>query len=185
MLSRQVTIALFLASIPAAPAWGSVIVSFDPTPTYATVGQTFDVRIVANIPASEAVVGWGLDYIFGTPGIVVQQGFTIGSSWDPAPGTPDGDGLGGLAPMPEINGVWGTDITLVTLHLQAMASGQTTLIASDSNPPDLTEGFAIDPSLGGGFADVVYNTGLIIVPEPATAGLIGLAGLPLLRRRRR
>ena len=86
--------------------------------------------------------------------------------------------------MPTGGGVWGNNIVLATIQLQGLAPGQTLLIASDSNPPDLTEGFAIDPALGGGFADVVYNDGLAIVPEPSVAGLLLLVALATCLRRR-
>jgi hypothetical protein len=164
-------------------ARADVTVWFDPTPRMAQVGDTFTINLVANIPQSQAVIGWGLDYIFPTPGLIAQVQFTIGPAWDPAPSTPDGDGLAGLVHFPPGEGVSGQNVLLATITFQALAEGQTALVASDDYPGDPTEGFAIDPALGGGFATVTYLDGLVIIPEPSASILLALAAAFLRRRR--
>lgn len=170
-----------LMAASSAPA--DIIVSFDPTPKSAGIGERFSIDLVANIPPGQAIIGWGVDYVFQTLGIVIQDGSDIGPVWDAAITTPDGDGLAGLAPAPPGTGIWGESVLLATIHLEALTAGTTVLLVGDSFPDDPTEGFAISPDQGGGFADVSYKEGLIIVPSPSSAGLLLLGVLALGRRR--
>jgi hypothetical protein len=184
MPHRVLLAVMFWTAFATAFASADVIISFNPNIVSVGVGDHFSLDIAANIPESEALVGWGLDYVFATPGIAIQNSFEICPDWDPAVSTPDGDGLAGLAPTPPGTGIWGESVLLATLHLEAAAPGATILAASDDYPSDPTEGFAISPLLGGGFAPVVYEDGLVVVPSPSAGGLLLVGFLGIACRRR-
>jgi len=137
-------------------------------------GESFSVNIMANL--GEPIAGWGLDLAYESSILTLVGTPTIGPLW--LGGTsPDGDGLAALAfPV----GIAGGNRLLATLNFLAAAEGETDLTLSVTSG-DLNEGFAIDPS---GMATVTFAPGHVIVtPEPA-AGLIMLAGVGLLSRRR-
>ncbi len=163
----------------------TITVTLSPVSQTVAAGEIFDVAIVADIPALEAVVGWGLDFIFQSPELE-QVGYDINSlMWNAAPTTVDGDGLAATVVTPPGDAVSGTNILLATIQLQALAESPEPLLLalSDDNPIDLTEGFARDPALGGGFATVSYVGGRVFIPEPATSMLVVLGlGLALARR---
>ncbi|MBN2560643.1 MAG: PEP-CTERM sorting domain-containing protein [Phycisphaerae bacterium] len=177
--------ALLAGLLAIEPAGADVIVSFDPTSQVVFQGDSFTVAVVAAIPEGEAVVGWGLDFIFSDPSVVGQTGFTINTpTWSPSPPTPDGDGLAALAPTPPGTGIWGNYVLLLTLELTAIDEGTTDLMLSDDYPDDLTEGFALE-SPPGAFAGVQYNNGgVTVIPEPTTLTLLACSGLALIGRRR-
>ena len=158
--------------------------SFNPQDTVVLVGDSFNVDIVADIEATEAIIGWGLDLSYDTTQLSWDS-VTVGPLWTQASG--DGDGLGGLFPPPLFppTGVWGSDVLLASLELTCLDIGISSLDLSVT-PGDWTEGFAIDPNLGGGFADWNYTPGSVAnVPEPTTMLLFstGLAGLAAFRRK--
>lgn len=161
-----------------ASASAEIIVGLDPSDSVIpNVGGTAAVDIVADIPETEPVLGWGLDLAADDPSIADWTLISIGPLWD-AVATPDGDGLGGLA-FPD--SVWGSNVLLATVEFTGFALGMTPLNLSDNYPDDLTEGFALDPT---GFAQVTYLPGTItVVPEPAALSLLALGGLLALRRR--
>ena len=182
-----VTIGLTLAALsspaPAGTCPVDVCVRFDPPVTVANPSDVFTIDIVADI--NTPIVGWGMDLTIVTPTVAsLTGGPVIPFPWLAA-FAPDGDQLAGLASPfdPVFGAVSGTDIILATLTFTADAPLETDLLLSIT-AGDATEGFALDPT---GFAVVQFETGKIIVPEPA--GLILLACcLPaclLLRRRSR
>jgi hypothetical protein len=176
----KVCCAALLACVLAVPASADIVVSVSPAVKVANVSDVFVVDIVADIPVGEAIIGWGMDFTIANPAVVSQIGPpTIGGLWDPA-GTIDGDDLA-AANFPPV-GVSGTGIVLAMIVLQADAIGSSALVLSDDNPLDTTEGFVLADL--SGFATVVYNDGLVIVPEPATLALLGFGVLALIRRRR-
>ncbi|GEM_PF-554429 len=183
MKKCSVLMAVVAAGMLVASASATIMVDFDPFDAYIPgVGDTIQINIIADIPESEAIVGWGMDAVVDDPAIADITGVTVnGALFDPVT-TPDGDGLGGLVPLG--GNVWGNGVILATLDVTGFAEGWTSIFSWDDNPSDLTEGFAIDPALGGGFADVNYLTGFVtVLPEPASLTLLALAGLLAVRRR--
>jgi len=172
-----------LAVLWASGAGAAITVALDPAdPTIDAVGQTATVDILANIPESEPVVGWGMDLQIenGTLGWWLLQ--VIGPEFV-AVFAPDGDELAALVPPP--NSVWGSPVLLATVEITGTAVGTTDLLPGDSHPDDLAEGFVLDPAAGGGYAEITYVPGtLTVLPEPSSALLLFLAAGLTLRRRR-
>ena len=152
-------------------------VSFVPSASVVTVGDTFTVDLVADIP--DPVLGWGLDVTFN-PAILSQVGVLIADPPWSAGFAPDGDELVGLAfPL----SVAGDDIPLATLTFRAMALGLSSLVASITTG-DLTEGFPLVPP--GDFSEVSFIDGSVnVIPMPATFALISLGLVVLGFERRR
>ena len=179
---KSVLCAALLACVLAAPASADIVVSVVPASQNVNLGDIFAVDIVADIPANEAIIGWGLDLTLSAPALLTQIGPpSISSPWSPLASI-DGDDLAASQEFPP-DGVSGDDIVLATIVFQAAAFGSTDLILSDDNPLDTTEGFVLADL--SGFGTVVYNDGLVnVVPEPATLALLGFGALALIRRRR-
>lgn len=141
--------------------------------------QTVEVDLLADIPQADATIGWGMDLDFSDPAysftaadVVIDGGFLPAFAHDE-------DGLAGVVQAADPP-VWGNGILLATVTVHFTSWVIADACPSDDNPPDLTEGFALE-SPPGAFADVAYFCGQI--PEPATLSLLALGGLALLRRR--
>ena len=189
MRTKTVCVIVLLGFIGVGPAMADITVSVNPQDQVIDVADTLTayVDIVADIPESDAITGFGLDLAFDSY-LLGTATPTLGAQFNPySGGTPDGDGLGGLVVFSEIP-VWGDDIHLATVQFDLTGYyGVSPLIMSDDNPDDLTEGFAVVPPPFGEFANVVYVAGSIeTIPSPtaATLGLLGLFSLGLARRRR-
>lgn len=177
MRNWRMMLATLVVGAVVTSASATIVVGFDPVnSTIPSVGGSTMVNIVANIPEGEAIVGWGLD--FGYDNAIVSASVAVDPAFDPPLQNPDGDGLGGLA-FPDA--VFGPSVVLATITFDALANGMSVLTLG-ATVGDVTEGFAVDPDLGGGMADVQYDTGTIRVPEPASLMLLGLVALALRRR---
>jgi len=183
MKKTSVLLAVAAACWLVANASATIVVDLDPfNAVIPNPGQTVTIDIWADIPEAEAIVGWGMDADTFDWNIATILGVTINTAlFDPVT-TPDGDGLGGL--VPPGGSVWGNHVVLATLEVMGNNVGTTDLFMWDDNPSDLTEGFAIDPAMGGGFASVSYLSGIVtVLPEPASLGLLAVVGLLAARRR--
>lgn len=178
-LSNRLSIALLVILLGWGQlSWGTVIARFDPAADTQMVGSSFTIDIVADIPETEPVLGWGLDLTIDDPAIISQVGSpVIGPLWY-ATYAPDGDELAALA-FPD--NVWGDDVLLATITFSADVIGQTDLILSVTDG-DLTEGFPLDPT---GFAEVTFEPGHVtVIPEPLAVILLAMMlGLLAIRRR--
>lgn len=186
---RWATLCVMLGAAIPLQSNAAIIVSFDTSAASVNAGETFEVDVVADIPALEAVLGWGIDIASSDPAIALQVGVpVIGPLWSAAP-TMDGDGLAGLAfPLP----ISGVDVVLATLTFEALSIGVVDLAASIS-PLDFTEGFPLAPPASpGSLADVTFLDLSITVepalpvPEPGTGFVValGLAGIVVAQRRK-
>ncbi len=175
----RLVVSAALLGLVLSPAMAAITVSLTPAVVdVPTVGGTAVFDAYANIPESDAIVGFGFDPGIAGTGVVFDS-FAVAAPFDPV-ATPDGDGIAGLTfPGP----VWGANVHLGTLtftRTSYLSPGGTPILLGDSYPLDLTEGFAlVNP---GAFAQVTYVGGLI-TPEPTALALLALGGLALLRRR--
>src|SRR5512144_2524679 len=100
-----------LIGLLASPALATIVVSFNPASQAWSPTGDATVDIVANIPETDAIIGWGLDLgLSGNPAAVVGDP-VIGPLFTPTY-APDGDGLAGLVPPPGT--VFGTGVVLAT-----------------------------------------------------------------------
>ncbi len=105
-------VTLLASAASEAIAQNPVTVRFDPQNTTVTAGDSFTVKLVADIPAP--VVGWGLDVGFDSA-LLSLESVEVGPAWHAATAA-DGDSLAGLVfPSP----VSGQNTLLATLHLKA------------------------------------------------------------------
>lgn len=142
------------------------------------IGEIVVSEIRADIPLSEPILGWGIDLNWDES-VIDLIGFSVDPIWFEATTTADSDlDVGALAfPTGHTGDVLLVELTFITIGL-----GHSDIAISDDNPPDLTEGFAIDNQ---GFAEVDYIPGIVwVVPEPGTLWLLGLVGALAARRRR-
>lgn len=167
---------LAVSALAVSAASADVTVGFVPDfAQIASPGGTVQVDIVADIPAGEPILGWGIDLTVDTPAIASWSLVDIGADWFSV-GTADGDGLAGLAFASSVTG----QSVLATIEFTGVAPG-TTGLTLGYTAGDGTEGLALDPS---GFATVIFNTGTLeVLPEPATLTLLALGCLGLIRRR--
>ena len=181
-LTRTCTVG-FWVMLCVSGAHAAITVTLVPAdPTIEVVGQTVEVDLVADIPESTPVVGWGMDLVVENGALGWWLLKAVGPDFV-AVHASDGDELAGLVPPPD--GVWGSQVLLATIELTGTAPGTTALLPGDSNPDDLTEGFMVDPDAGGGYAEVTYVPGVLtVLPEPGSAALLLAAAGLLIRRRK-
>jgi hypothetical protein len=172
MLRRTFALALALAGAIglAGPASALVVARVEPAAGLHTVGDDFSVQILASFTVpqgSTGLLGFGLDLAYDTNVITLSAPPVIGPSFTGFSG-PDGDGLGGIAAA----ALGAGEILLATLSFHAQGPGFSALTLGIT-PGDLTEGFPLDPT---GFDTVeLVGAGVTVVPEPASALLLGLA----------
>ena len=159
-------------------ALADISVSFAPaTQDVDILSGTTTVDIVADIPQADAMVAWGLDLSLTGSSVSLADIMINELAFDEVTGA-DADGLAAIVPL---DSLFGDDIVLATLTFSLDDLGLTTLSLSATGG-DLTEGFALDPEVGG-FASVNYFDGEInVTPEPASALLVAFAALALRRR---
>ena len=164
-----------------------------------TAGQLsadqFDLDIRAQIAPELAIVGWGFDAWYDEAQLTFVDA-TFGPDWtevaaqDPDPDDATVDLNLAAISFPPGAGITG-NVLLATLTFEA-DSCDTLITLGDHNAlGDLCEGFAIDPALGGGFAEFDYPDPFsacccvvtIYVPEPGSLSLLAVCGLIALRRR--
>ena len=135
------------------------------------------VDLYAFIPEEFATIGFGFDVdVDGAS--VSYVGFAPAAPFIATP-TFDGDGIGGVIFPPDT--AFGDAVMLGTMTFSLDALGMSTLMFSDDNPDDLTEGFALEAV--GAFAEMCYEGATItVIPEPAALALLALAGLMVRRR---
>jgi hypothetical protein len=173
--TNRLVMAVVVVAVLAGSGLATVIVDVQPASSEVTIGQGFNVSIVATIP--DPVVGWGLDLSFDHAVLSLVGSPVIGPVWLPATAL-DSDGLAGLAFPSSISG---TSVLLATVHLSAIAAGETDLTLSVT-PGDLTEGFPLDPT---GFATMTLGSAHVTaVPEPTVAVLLLVASVLAMPRRR-
>jgi len=173
---------------------GSIDVSLETPGNVVRVGDAVDVSVFGS--PSDVLVGFGFDLVFDNPSVLSYDGFDAGTGFTGVP-TPDGDNIAGLSFS---GGVQGTNQLLGVAHFTALQPGDVTL-ALRTTPDDLTEGFARS---GEGFFGIGSLNGLTLsvagasggaagggsgggggqqIPEPATAVLLSMGVLAMLRRR--
>lgn len=169
--------ALLAVACIAGSAQATVVAGFNPTDSSVLLGDTVDVQIVADV-TDVSIFGWGLDVDYDDQ-LVELENIAIGPLWDDVGATGDGDGLAGSTFPDSISG---TGLLLATLTFRGVGLGVSPLELSHDNPPDLTEGFPLDPT--GFETDETFLLGSIeVTPEPASLALLMLGGLAVIRRR--
>jgi PEP-CTERM motif-containing protein len=174
-----------LACINVMPAQATIVLEFNPSDIEVEVCDIFFVDLVADIPESDAIVGWGLDLLYD-PTQMSWDSLIIGPDWTPPDSGTTDDGLAGFLPFafPPADPVWGNDIILATLDFHCLDVGFSTLDLAVTLG-DRTEGFMKADKT---FADWTSTPANITqTPEPATFFLMGtgLAGLAAARRRKK
>jgi hypothetical protein len=170
-----------LACINVMPAQATIELKFNPSDIEVKVCDTFFVDLLADIPQTDAILGWGLDLVYDNTQMSWDS-LIFGPGWIPYPPPPiTDDGLGALAafaPTPK----WGPNTLLATLDFHCLDVGFSTLDLAVT-PGDLMEGFMTDQFDQNGIAIFAEWTStpanITQTPEPATLFLIGtgLAGL--------
>lgn len=156
--------------LTASAAQATIVVTFDPSTTDVSVGDTFTVNVLANADIADAFLAFDIGFDLDADSI------TLGSAFA-APGASFFDVAGFVDnfPFPPLP-ISGADILLATLTFTATSAGDFLL--------DLTNGQFVGASFLK-FDSTALNLTVNEVSAPATLGLfaIALVGLVSLRRK--
>ncbi len=161
-----------------------------PSESQLTVGDFFHVDIIADIAQSESVIGWGLDFSFDQTLLSLSAPPTINTALWRQIYAADGDGLAAALPSFLSPAVYGEDLLLATLTMEAIDAGFSSLGISYT-ASDRREGFSRKTGFVTNIqyiqAAVEVSAPTAPVPEPATIGLLGmgLMGLACVARKRK
>lgn len=189
---------VILALAVHAGASAAIVVRFDPPVVNAEPNTPITIRLFADIPADQPIIGWGVkikltdDTLFrpflgDTPAAISGTAF-VGPTWFPAPnigvlGFPFGQSptihVAGVSfPAP----VTGNNILLAEVRLTGFRNGTSELLVFDERATgNNATGFALVPPKG--FAAVTYRAARINIPAPSAAALLLSALIPFRRRR--
>jgi hypothetical protein len=174
-------------------AGATVMVTFDPSASNITAGSTFNVDILAAIPANEGLVGWGFGLVFDDAQLRLQ-GVTGGALWDlvyaPTTTTPL-DPLVALltaTPTSPAAGATGSNVLLATLTMLCIAPGSSLLdIAVADSAVDPNQGFVTAAGDYAAWSSVAASIDQTPGRIPEPAGLLlfvaALGGVAFIRRR--
>lgn len=184
---RKTILAIAMGLMLVSTGWADTLVWFSPSATDVTVGDTFTVSIYADIPEPDALIGWDMDYLFNDS-VLANMGVAMGAGWDAVPSLSDG----GLAALTPLDAVWGDDVLLGTVTMQATGTGTSAITGGFLPPDDPLSGLDGFMSLNGFVSVTLLPTSVGVmasttpVPEPATLLLMGLGvlGIGVMRRRR-
>ena len=187
------TLAVLAAALLASGAHAATAIRMETSSTSVLLGSQFDVRIVADIDAADAIIGFGFD--LSAPASISLLGFQAGAGFadDPVYLAPfsDTDGIraasgGNLLTGPAISG---TQVLLGTLRLRALATGTSAIgLSADDLSFFYTEGLIPLSPARPNFLPPITAAQVVVtaVPEPQTwlSLAAGVAGLAAWRRRR-
>jgi len=185
-------IAFFIMVMAPTISGGTIVVKFDPSTTNVTVGSSFEVDLLADIPEDDSISGFGLDLIYDDA-LLSFDDFERNISLFPRNehgglDTVPIEGLVGWGQFPSIAS--GQDVLLGTIYFTCLGAGVSSLGLVKNDDPWVEYGFwnitgFVTPNVG---REWTYEAAEIVqapVPEPATMLLLasGLAGLAAFRRR--
>ena len=149
----------------------------------------FNVRIYFNATASTVTL-YEIPTDFDESSVTFDSFLGAGATLSPASfGTPVASFTGAPTADPARDGQTnspGTTLTVPMDSIQRLLDGDIAGYALNGGNfcLDLKEAFGTGPDSGTPFYDPALQFSFSIVPEPATAGLLGVVGLAMLRRRR-